>query len=95
MIETRSKDLSAPITVTTTAIRECRLMGLMYSYGQMEFQGVGDVYGALYAERGFVSGTAWSVYYNARLAQPQLDISCALSFPPGPYEAAEGDNSAS
>jgi hypothetical protein len=35
-----------------------------------EFQGGGDVYGALFAERGFAGGGSWSIYYDISLSDP-------------------------
>ena len=48
-------------------INNARLYGLLYSYGQVDLQGTGDVYGSLFAERGFGGGGSWEVFYDFRL----------------------------
>jgi len=49
---------------------KCRLAGLYYSYGNIEVSGRGDIYGALYAKRGFQGGGDWSIHYDWRLNDP-------------------------
>lgn len=48
-------------------IKNCRLYGLLYSYGTATFQGQGDVYGAVFAQKGFSGGGSWAVYYDSDL----------------------------
>lgn len=49
------------------AIRSTRLYGMFYTYGQSEFQGQGDIYGSVYAERGFGGGGNWEIFYDHRM----------------------------
>lgn len=59
-----------PDGTSGSPITNCRVHGLLYSYGMGEFQGGGDVYGALFAERGFAGGGSWSIYYDISLSDP-------------------------
>ncbi len=59
-----------PDGTTGSSIRNCRLSGLLYTYGTGEYQGQGDVYGAVYSERGFLGGGGWDIYFDYRLQNP-------------------------
>ena len=50
-------------------IQNCRLYGMFYLYGSCELQGVGDIYGALFADRGFSGGGTWEIFYNSALGE--------------------------
>lgn len=55
---------------TLATINNTRIAGLFYCYGDADFSGQGDVYGALFAERGFLGAGSWDLYYDWRLRDP-------------------------
>lgn len=51
-------------------ILKCRLAGLFYTYGSIATNGEASIYGAMFAERGFLGGGGWEIYYDWRLGDP-------------------------
>ena len=49
------------------AIQNTRLYGMFYLYGTAEVQGVGDIYGSFFAERGFQGGGTWEIFYDIQM----------------------------
>jgi len=52
------------------SIAKCLLAGLFYSYGTINNTGNSEIYGAVYAKKGFQGGGTWDLYYDWRLNDP-------------------------
>jgi hypothetical protein len=53
---------------TVTSLSTVYLDGLLYAAGTVGAQGNPQVFGAVVAEKGFVGGGTWDIYYNHKLA---------------------------
>lgn len=58
------KTIGAPIT-------DCRLFGLLHSYGEIATRSPANIYGAISAERGFPDGAVGDVYFATNLWIPK------------------------
>lgn len=53
--------------LTEGQVPNCRIQGLLYSYGWVNKNGQGSIYGAVYANRGYGAGGCPDIYYDWRL----------------------------